>query len=61
MAEVDYTNPAVEPPKWGRNGENGWWWCEPCKRWQAQGGPAHYFSPYCRSGKRPHCTCDTCF
>lgn len=21
----------------------------------------HYFSQSCRSGKRPHCTCDTCF
>jgi hypothetical protein len=24
-------------------------------------GPAHQASPSCASGKRPHCTCDTCF
>lgn len=24
-------------------------------------GPHHDPSPCCRSGKRPHCTCDTCF
>jgi len=23
--------------------------------------PHHQASPYCKSGKRPHCTCDTCF
>ncbi len=23
--------------------------------------PAHKASPRCQSGKRPHCTCDTCF
>lgn len=23
--------------------------------------PPHDPSPYCESGKRPHCTCDTCF
>lgn len=23
--------------------------------------PAHKASSYCRSGKRAHCTCDTCF
>jgi hypothetical protein len=23
--------------------------------------PGHTASSYCRSGKRPHCTCDTCF
>lgn len=23
--------------------------------------PHHQPSPSCRSGKRPHCTCDTCF
>lgn len=24
-------------------------------------GPSHSASQFCRSGKRPHCTCDTCF
>jgi hypothetical protein len=24
-------------------------------------GPSHDPSPRCQSGKRPHCTCDTCF
>ena len=24
-------------------------------------GPPHDASPRCESGKRPHCTCDTCF
>lgn len=23
--------------------------------------PSHKASPFCRSGQRPHCTCDTCF
>lgn len=23
--------------------------------------PRHLPSPYCKSGKHPHCTCDTCF
>ena len=23
--------------------------------------PRHYASDYCKSGKRPHCSCDTCF
>lgn len=23
--------------------------------------PRHKAMPTCRSGKRPHCTCDTCF
>lgn len=23
--------------------------------------PSHKPSPMCRSGKRPHCTCDACF
>lgn len=33
--------------------------------WQATGqipfGPRHRPSERCRSGKRPHCSCDTCF
>lgn len=24
-------------------------------------GPSHYASPGCRSGRYPHCTCDSCF
>jgi phage FluMu protein Com len=23
--------------------------------------PSHKASKYCKSGKRPHCTCDACF
>lgn len=23
--------------------------------------PRHKASPHCKSGKHPHCTCDTCF
>jgi hypothetical protein len=29
----------------------------PSKGW----APSHEASPACQSGKRPHCTCDTCF
>lgn len=35
--------------------------CEACVAAREFGGPSHYASPRCRSGKRPHCTCDTCF
>lgn len=28
---------------------------------QPSGGPPHEFSQFCRSGKRPHCTCDLCY
>jgi hypothetical protein len=24
-------------------------------------GPSHKASEWCKSGKHPHCTCDTCF
>lgn len=36
--------------------------CETCAE-LARGswGPSHDPSPRCESGKRPHCTCDTCF
>ena len=35
--------------------------CKTCKRVSVFGGPGHNASPYCRSGKQPHCTCDTCW
>ena len=36
--------------------------CPGCiQRMETGMGPAHYASPRCRSGKRPHCSCDTCF
>jgi hypothetical protein len=35
--------------------------CEYCKVVSVFGGPSHFASDYCRSGRRPHCTCDTCF
>lgn len=28
---------------------------------ESWGGPEHYYSSNCLSGKRPHCTCDICF
>ena len=34
--------------------------CYSCKQ-RSGGGPDHAASERCRSGKRPHCTCDTCF
>lgn len=35
--------------------------CEYCLEVSVFGGPDHDPSSGCRSGKRPHCTCDTCF
>lgn len=35
--------------------------CELCKTYEITGGPGHDPSPNCRSGKRPHCSCDTCY
>lgn len=37
--------------------------CEQCKQGigSTSPGPGHDASPYCRSGKRPHCSCDTCY
>ena len=37
--------------------------CEYCKELAAKGGwgPSHFASPNCQSGRRNHCTCDTCF
>ena len=34
-----------------------------CGMYQCAGqpGPGHWPSPMCRSGKRPHCTCDACY
>lgn len=55
--EEELTNPNVTPP----TRDYGWTWCEKCGRWMARGGPDHDPSPRCQSGKRPHCTCDTCF
>jgi hypothetical protein len=34
--------------------------CPECIKWRGQ-GPSHFASPNCRSGKHPHCSCDTCF
>ena len=31
------------------------------KKISAVFAPSHKPSPRCRSGKHPHCTCDTCF
>jgi hypothetical protein len=37
--------------------------CKTCAVLEQRGsfGPKHDASPRCESGKRPHCTCDTCF
>lgn len=42
--------------------------CARCKKFYASPGkptdvhgPSHRASDRCESGKRPHCTCDTCF
>lgn len=40
--------------------------CSGCRVWYegAQAypmAPSHEASAYCESGKRPHCTCDSCF
>ena len=35
--------------------------CEECAINSVFGGPRHNPSSHCRSGKRPHCTCDACF
>lgn len=35
--------------------------CETCLWNSVFGGPSHYFSERCRSGRKPHCTCDLCY
>ena len=35
--------------------------CPSCRVYSIFGGPSHNPSPMCRSGKRPHCTCDACW
>lgn len=35
--------------------------CAYCQDPRNAGGPGHFPSSMCRSGGRPHCTCDTCF
>jgi hypothetical protein len=35
--------------------------CDYCLTVSVFGGPGHEPSSFCRSGKRPHCTCDTCW
>lgn len=38
--------------------------CSYCEREKLAGNthfPRHHASPRCESGKRYHCTCDTCF
>lgn len=44
--------------RFGKPGVGG---CEYCKEVSVFGGPGHSGSPNCRSGRHPHCTCDTCF
>jgi hypothetical protein len=35
--------------------------CPMCEQIGTGFGPSHDASPRCESGKRPHCTCSTCF
>lgn len=35
--------------------------CRTCLEYSVFGGPAHTASPRCRSGRRDHCSCSTCF
>lgn len=35
--------------------------CKTCQDPAQRGGPSHDPSRNCESGKRPHCSCDTCF
>jgi hypothetical protein len=36
--------------------------CPTCQRTKpGEMAPRHDASPRCESGRRPHCTCDTCF
>ena len=35
--------------------------CKACASSSVFGGPGHYASPNCQSGRRPHCSCDTCY
>lgn len=35
--------------------------CKQCLYGSVFGGPSHEASPRCKSGRHPHCTCDTCF
>lgn len=38
--------------------------CRICDGWRRENiefHPDHYAMPTCRSGRRPHCTCRTCF
>lgn len=45
------------PVRWMPFGE-----CAYCDKWRTDPMiPSHTPSERCESGKRPHCTCDTCF
>lgn len=46
-----------EPPKRRRRISD----CAYCATINDKGAPMHDASPRCESGKRLHCTCDTCF
>jgi hypothetical protein len=35
--------------------------CSECLSTSVFEGPSHEASSNCQSGRRPHCTCDTCF
>lgn len=35
--------------------------CKTCQEYKREIYPNHFASSNCESGKRNHCTCDTCF
>ena len=48
---------SARPVKW-RSG------CDTCQQYGSSGNdffPSHDAMSHCRSGRRPHCTCDGCF
>ena len=36
-------------------------YCKEIKKREITFYPEHFAKPWCRSGKKEHCTCDSCF
>ncbi len=64
-AEAKATPPVCKRHVAWRQVDEGLWECAACGsicKSCAEGWlPSHEASKGCQSGKRPHCTCDTCF
>jgi hypothetical protein len=56
---LDDTIEIVDPYSFHPDGVGRWISCPTCYAGGFQ--PAHKPMDSCQSGKRPHCTCDTCF